>query len=74
MINFCNSFKPHDSASSHQHEDMDAMCELRTEIARLASESARLKAQRKPLTYCAECMRPNPVDGSFCAHCINEQP
>jgi hypothetical protein len=24
--------------------------------------------QRKPLTYCQECMRPNPIDGSDCAH------
>ena len=31
---------------SHPHENMDAMCELRTEIARLTNENARLKAQR----------------------------
>jgi hypothetical protein len=30
---------------SHPHENMDAMCELRTEIARLTNENARLKAQ-----------------------------
>lgn len=29
---------------SHPHENMDAMCELRTEIARLTNENARLKA------------------------------
>ena len=23
--------------------------------------------QRKPLTYCQECMRPNPIDGTDCA-------
>jgi hypothetical protein len=32
---------------SHPHENMDAMCELRTEIARLTNENARLKAQRQ---------------------------
>jgi hypothetical protein len=30
---------------SHPHENMDAVCELRTEIARLTNENARLKAQ-----------------------------
>lgn len=30
---------------SHPHENMDALCELRTEIARLTNENARLKAQ-----------------------------
>lgn len=34
---------------SHPHENMDAMCELRTEIARLTNENARLKAQPAPL-------------------------
>ena len=29
---------------SHPHENMDAMCELRTEIARLTNKNARLKA------------------------------
>jgi len=29
-------------------------------------------AQRKPLTYCEECMRPNPADGTACAHGIKE--
>lgn len=29
---------------SHPHENMDAMCKLRTEIARLTNENARLKA------------------------------
>ena len=28
--------------------------------------------QRKPLTYCQECMRPNPIDGTDCAHGIKE--
>ena len=28
--------------------------------------------QRKPLTYCEECMRPNPIDGTNCAHGIKE--
>ncbi len=32
---------------SHPHENMDSMCELRTEIARLANENARLKAQQQ---------------------------
>ena len=37
---------------SHPHENMDAMCELRTEIARLTNENARLKAQPVPVkTY-----------------------
>jgi hypothetical protein len=27
----------------------------------------------QPLTYCQECMRPNPVDGTACAHGIKEQ-
>jgi hypothetical protein len=37
---------------SHPHENMDAMCELRTEIARLTNENARLKAAQPavPLT------------------------
>jgi hypothetical protein len=34
---------------SHPHENMDAMCELRTEIARLTNENARLKAQPAPV-------------------------
>lgn len=34
---------------SHPHETMDAMCELRTEIARLTNENARLKAQPAPV-------------------------
>jgi hypothetical protein len=33
---------------SHPHENMDALCELRTEIARLTNENARLKAQPAP--------------------------
>lgn len=37
--------KPHDCARSHPHENMDVICELRTEIARLTNENARLKAQ-----------------------------
>ena len=44
--------RPHECSRSHPHENMDAMCELRTEIARLTNENARLKAQpaqRKPL-------------------------
>jgi hypothetical protein len=32
---------------SHPHENMDAMCELRTEIARLTNENARLKAAQQ---------------------------
>ena len=39
--------KPHDCARSHPHENMDAMCELRTEIARLTNENAKLKAQQQ---------------------------
>ena len=34
---------------SHPHENMDAMCQLRTEIARLTNENARLKAQPAPV-------------------------
>jgi hypothetical protein len=34
---------------SHPHENMDAMCELRTEIARLTNENARLKAIAVPV-------------------------
>jgi hypothetical protein len=34
---------------SHPHENMGAMCELRTEIARLTNENARLKAQPAPV-------------------------
>jgi hypothetical protein len=34
---------------SHPHENMDAMCELRTEIARLTNKNARLKAQPAPV-------------------------
>ncbi len=42
-----------DCTRSHPHENMDAMCELRTEIARLANENARLKAQpqQEPVAY-----------------------
>lgn len=36
----------HGCSRSHPHENMDAMCELRTEIARLTNENARLKLQR----------------------------
>jgi hypothetical protein len=28
--------------------------------------------QRKPPTYCEECMRPNPADETACAHGIKE--
>lgn len=31
---------------SHPHENMDSICELRTQIARLANENARLKAKK----------------------------
>lgn len=41
--------KPNDCARSHPHENMDAMCELRTEIARLTNENARLKAEQEPV-------------------------
>ena len=37
----------HQCSRSHPHENMDAMCELRTEIARLTNENARLKAQQQ---------------------------
>jgi len=37
----------HGCSRSHPHENMDAMCELRTEIARLTNENARLKAQQQ---------------------------
>ena len=36
--------RPHECSRSHPHENMNAMCELRTEIARLTNENARLKA------------------------------
>jgi hypothetical protein len=39
----------HECTRSHPHENMDAMCELRTEIARLANENARLKAKPVPV-------------------------
>jgi len=39
---------------SHPHEKMDAMCELRTEIARLTNENARLKAQLAPVERALE--------------------
>ena len=44
--------RPHECSRSHPHENMDAMCELRTEIARLTNENARLKArQHDPVGY-----------------------
>lgn len=36
--------QPADCTRSHPHEDMSGYCLLRTEIARLANENARLKA------------------------------
>ena len=39
--------RQHQCSRSHPHENMDAMCELRTEIARLTNENARLKAQQQ---------------------------
>jgi hypothetical protein len=36
----------HECTRSHPHENMDALCELRTEIARLTNENARLKAEQ----------------------------
>jgi len=38
---------------SHPHENMGAMCKLRTEIARLTNENARLKAaqQQEPMAW-----------------------
>lgn len=45
--------QPADCTRSHPHEDMSGYCLLRTEIARLANENARLKASqpvvREPL-------------------------
>lgn len=45
--------QPSDCTRSHPHEDMSDYCLLRTEIARLANENARLKASqpvvREPL-------------------------
>ena len=48
--------RPHECSRSHPHENMDAMCELRTEIARLTNENARLKAQpqQEPFGYLYE--------------------
>jgi hypothetical protein len=49
---------------SHPHENMDAMCELRTEIARLTNENARLKAQPVPVKcWCHKCNEHNTVNG-----------
>jgi len=42
-------YPPPQCTRSHPHENMDAMCELRTEIARLTNENARLKAQPAPV-------------------------
>ncbi len=45
--------QPADCTRSHPHEEMDGYCLLRTEIARLTNENARLKASqpaREPLT------------------------
>ena len=39
--------RPHECSRSHPHENMNAMCELRTEIARLTNENARLKAMHQ---------------------------
>jgi hypothetical protein len=38
-----------DCTRSHPHENMDQACELRTEIARLTNEGARLKAANAEL-------------------------
>ena len=38
----------------------------------IQKELAAAPPQRKPLTYCQECMRPNPIDGTDCAHGIKE--
>lgn len=53
-IEYCYSTPPsaqpaNQCTRSHPHENMDAMCELRTEIARLTNENARLKAQPAPV-------------------------
>jgi hypothetical protein len=40
-----------DCTRSHPHENMDAMCKLRTEIARLTNENARLKVQPAPASW-----------------------
>jgi hypothetical protein len=52
---------------SHPHENMDAMCELRTEIARLTNENARLKAQPAPVQE--PKMYEDWYDSSSCGHC-----
>jgi len=49
---------------SHPHENMDAMCELRTEIARLTNENARLKAQPAPVQEPVACV----IDGDLYFH------
>ncbi len=48
--------RSHECSRSHPHENMNAMCELRTEIARLTNENARLKAQpqQEPFGYLYE--------------------
>lgn len=58
----------HECSRSHPHENMDAMCELRTEIARLTNENARLKAQRtwigltdEEIQYCVELKNPEAI-------------
>ena len=47
---------------SHPHENMDAMCELRTEIARLTNENARLKAQPAPVQEPVAWMYPDDYE------------
>jgi hypothetical protein len=49
---------------SHPHENMDAMRELRTEIARLTNENARLKAAQS--TPVQEWMKPHPKCDESC--------
>ena len=46
--------QPSDCTRSHPHEDMSGYCLLRTEIARLANENARLKASQ-PVVREMEC-------------------
>ena len=46
--------QPADCTRSHPHEDMSGYCLLRTEIARLANENARLKASQ-PVVREMEC-------------------
>ena len=62
----------HECSRSHPHENMDAMCELRTEIARLTNENARLKAAQQEPWVC-EC-KANSRQTCKCAFKAQQEP